>query len=139
VDQTAPEKEGGVSSLAIQPVRDLASPRRIAFAAIGLGVLAFWVTLPPAHARTIGLPIGLGIAGVAAGLWAARLGVRDGDEVLLRIERPDLMPWEMPFSARGSSGPLGSSGLGGSASLSRQYAQSRLPSGPARSRSCQAE
>jgi putative ABC transport system permease protein len=44
---------------------------------------------------------------------AARLDVRDGDEVLLRIERPDLMPWEMPFSARGSGGPLGSSGSQG--------------------------
>lgn len=45
---------------------------------------------------------------------AARLDVQDGDEVLLRIERPDLMPWEMPFSARGSSGPFESRGSGAS-------------------------
>jgi simple sugar transport system permease protein len=42
--------------------------------AIGLGLLAFWVALPPLTTRSIVVPIVLGVAGVVAGLWSWRQG-----------------------------------------------------------------
>jgi general nucleoside transport system permease protein len=42
--------------------------------AIGLGLLAFWVALPPLTTRSIVVPIALGVAGVVAGLWSWRQG-----------------------------------------------------------------
>jgi general nucleoside transport system permease protein len=45
-------------------------PRTIGIAGIVLGGLAFWLTLPPVHARTVLLPIFIGILAVFAGIWA---------------------------------------------------------------------
>jgi general nucleoside transport system permease protein len=42
--------------------------------AIALGALAFWVTLPPLTVRTQAVPITLGLAGIALGLWSWRNG-----------------------------------------------------------------
>jgi ABC-type uncharacterized transport system permease subunit len=54
---------------------DVARPSYLAWAGIALGALAFWLTVPPVTARSPVVPIVLGGIGVAAGLWARRLGV----------------------------------------------------------------
>jgi simple sugar transport system permease protein len=41
---------------------------------IALGLLAFWVALPPLTTRSVAVPVALGLGGVAAGLWAWRQG-----------------------------------------------------------------
>jgi simple sugar transport system permease protein len=41
---------------------------------IGLGLLAFWLALPPLSARTVLWPILVGIVAVAAGIWTASRG-----------------------------------------------------------------
>ena len=41
---------------------------------IGLGIVAFWCALPPLTTRSSIVPIVLGVAGIAAGLWAWRQG-----------------------------------------------------------------
>jgi general nucleoside transport system permease protein len=55
---------------------DLVRPSLIAWGGIALGVLAFWLTVPPVTARSAFVPIVLGTLGVAAGLVARRLGVQ---------------------------------------------------------------
>ncbi|HEX7083322.1 MAG TPA: ABC transporter permease [Gaiellaceae bacterium] len=50
------------------------SPRTVGAFGIFLGALAFWLTLPPLHARTQALPAALGILAVAAGIWSASRG-----------------------------------------------------------------
>jgi general nucleoside transport system permease protein len=52
------------------------SARRIGFAGIGLGALAFWLALPPVHTRTPYVSISVGILAAAAGIWAANHGER---------------------------------------------------------------
>jgi ABC-type uncharacterized transport system permease subunit len=42
--------------------------------AIALGALAFWVTLPPLTTRNQAVPVVLGLAGIACGLWSWRNG-----------------------------------------------------------------
>jgi len=54
--------------------RRLAETRSIAIYGIALGILAFWLALPPWDVRFQGGPIALGIAGALCGLWAV---VRD--------------------------------------------------------------
>jgi general nucleoside transport system permease protein len=54
--------------------RRLAETRSIAIYGIALGILAFWLALPPWDFRFQGGPIALGIAGMLCGLWAV---VRD--------------------------------------------------------------
>jgi simple sugar transport system permease protein len=51
-------------------VRRLGETRSVAIYGIALGLLAFWLALPPWTVRFEGGPIALGIAGLAAGLWA---------------------------------------------------------------------
>src|SRR4051812_50162335 len=51
-------------------LRRLGETRSIAWYGIGLGLLAFWLALPPWDFRFEGGPIAAGIAGLAAGLWA---------------------------------------------------------------------
>jgi general nucleoside transport system permease protein len=51
-------------------LRRLSEPRSIAITGIALGLLAFWLALPPWTVRFEGVPIVFGIAGLAAGLWA---------------------------------------------------------------------
>ena len=41
---------------------------------IGLGVLAFWLTLPPLTTRTVLWPLIFGLLAVAAGIWSTRRG-----------------------------------------------------------------
>jgi general nucleoside transport system permease protein len=50
--------------------RRLGETRSVAIYGIALGLLAFWLALPPWTVRFEGGPIALGIAGLAAGLWA---------------------------------------------------------------------
>ena len=52
------------------------SPKRVGILGIFLGVLAFWVTLPPVTARSVIWPIVLAVASAAAGVWAVRAGQR---------------------------------------------------------------
>jgi simple sugar transport system permease protein len=46
------------------------SARAIGLYGIGLGVLAFWFTLPPLHTRQAGVPIILGVLAIALGIFA---------------------------------------------------------------------
>jgi ABC-type uncharacterized transport system permease subunit len=46
------------------------SPRSIGLLGIVLGVLAFWLALPPEHYRSPFVPLAVGILAVAAGIWA---------------------------------------------------------------------
>ena len=50
--------------------------RAVAWGAILLGLLAFWVALPPLKIRTPVLPIVIGLAAVGLGAWAVTRGVR---------------------------------------------------------------
>src|SRR5215208_355772 len=56
-------------------LRRLAETRSIAWYGIGLGLLAFWLALPPWDVRFEGGPIAVGIAGLAAGRWAVAVAV----------------------------------------------------------------
>ena len=51
-------------------------PRAIGMLGIGLGMLAFWLALPPVHYRTALVPVVVGIFAVAAGIWAQSRGER---------------------------------------------------------------
>ena len=51
-----------------------AAPKYVGITGLALGTLAFWIALPPVHARSVALPIVLGAAGAAAGLWPLRRG-----------------------------------------------------------------
>jgi simple sugar transport system permease protein len=53
-----------------------AEPRTIGTAGIVLGVLAFFLTIPPIEARSLAAPIAVGIFAVAAGIWCASRGAR---------------------------------------------------------------
>jgi ABC-type uncharacterized transport system permease subunit len=48
----------------------LAQPRIIGMFGIGLGLVAFWLALPPLSSRTVAWPILIGILAIAAGIWA---------------------------------------------------------------------
>jgi len=54
----------------------IAGPRGVAVLGIVLGVLALWLALPPEHYRSVGVPVVVGIAAIAAGLWAVLHGER---------------------------------------------------------------
>lgn len=69
-------------------------PRRIAIVGIALGVLALWLTLPPWTIEAAGVPLAVGLAGVAAGLWA-----------LSRDERR-LASWAIAVSVAGGAAGL---------------------------------
>ena len=47
-----------------------ASAKTVGIVGIVLGLVAFWLALPPLHTRTTVLPIVVGILGIAAGIWA---------------------------------------------------------------------
>ena len=57
-------------------LRRLTEPRSIGALGIALGLLAFWLALPPWTVRWEGAPIAVGIAAAAAGLWALTRGER---------------------------------------------------------------
>ena len=48
--------------------------KAVGIASVLLGLAAFWVALPPLTTRSPAVPVVLGIAGIAAGLWAWRQG-----------------------------------------------------------------
>jgi ABC-type uncharacterized transport system permease subunit len=50
-------------------LRGVSSARAIAILGIVLGVLAFWLSIPPWNVTAAGAPIALGVAAVAAGVW----------------------------------------------------------------------
>ena len=50
------------------------SPRAVAWVGGGLGVLAFWLALPPVAARSPLVPLVVGALGIAGGAWAWRAG-----------------------------------------------------------------
>ena len=50
------------------------TPKRVGIAGLVLGALAFWVALPPIHARSIVVPVILAALGAGAGIYAARAG-----------------------------------------------------------------
>ena len=51
-------------------------PRGVGIAGIGLGLLAFWLALPPLASRTVLWPILVGLLAAAAGVWAVSRGQR---------------------------------------------------------------
>ncbi|MGZ4309502.1 MAG: ABC transporter permease [Gaiellaceae bacterium] len=53
----------------------LLAPRTVAIVGIGLGVLAFWIAIPPFTVRSPVVPIVIGVLAVAAGGWAVSQGV----------------------------------------------------------------
>lgn len=55
------------------------TPKRVGIVGVALGVLAFWVALPPIHARSLVVPAILAALALCAGIFAARAGeVRPG-------------------------------------------------------------
>jgi ABC-type uncharacterized transport system permease subunit len=50
------------------------TPRLIGYAGFGLGVVAFWIALPPVAARSIVFPIVLGVAALVAGAFVVTRG-----------------------------------------------------------------
>ncbi len=56
--------------------RRLTEPHSVGILGIALGLLAFWLALPPWTVRWEGAPMAIGIAGAAAGLWALTRGER---------------------------------------------------------------
>jgi simple sugar transport system permease protein len=65
-----------VTALAVRLGSRWTATRIVAAGGIALGALAFWLALPPLHARTTAVPVVVGILGVAAGIWAASRGER---------------------------------------------------------------
>lgn len=53
----------------------LVTARQVAIAGLVLDALAFWIALPPVHARSVFWPVALGAAGLAAGVLAVARGV----------------------------------------------------------------
>jgi general nucleoside transport system permease protein len=50
-------------------LRGVSGARAIAILGIVLGVLAFWLSIPPWNVTAAGAPVALGVAAVAAGVW----------------------------------------------------------------------
>lgn len=46
------------------------TPRQVGALGILLGILAFWLALPPLHTRTTAIPVVVGLLAMAAGIWA---------------------------------------------------------------------
>jgi len=54
----------------------LTRPETVGWIGVALGVLAFWMAIPPFTARSFVWPILLGVAAAAAGIWTVRRGQR---------------------------------------------------------------
>src|SRR5206468_1377411 len=50
--------------------------RQVAVVGIALGVVAFWLALPPLHYRAVAVPIVVGVLAIAAGIAAVSRGER---------------------------------------------------------------
>ena len=57
-------------------LRRLGEPRSVAIAGICVGVLAFWLSLPPFTLRNIAVPAALAVLAAALGLWGLTRGQR---------------------------------------------------------------
>ena len=57
-------------------LRRLGEPRSLAIAGICLGVLGFWLSLPPFTLRNVAVPFALAVLGAALGIWALTRGQR---------------------------------------------------------------
>ncbi|HEU4464765.1 MAG TPA: ABC transporter permease, partial [Gemmatimonadota bacterium] len=57
-------------------LRQLGEPRSVAIAGICVGVLAFWLSLPPFTLRNIAVPAALAVLAAALGLWGLTRGQR---------------------------------------------------------------
>jgi ABC-type uncharacterized transport system permease subunit len=57
-------------------LRRLGEPRAVATAGICVGVLAFWLSLPPFSLRNVAVPATLAVLGAALGLWGLTRGQR---------------------------------------------------------------
>lgn len=60
----------------METARERISTRRVGIAGIAAGALAFWLALPPLAARTVIVPILVGLLAVAAGVWTITHGER---------------------------------------------------------------
>jgi len=54
----------------------IVTPRRIAIGGIALGVIAFWLSLPPLSTRAPWWPVLVGLLAIGAGVWAVSRGQR---------------------------------------------------------------
>jgi general nucleoside transport system permease protein len=63
-----------VTSVAERLGPSIVTPKRVGIAGFALGMLAFWVALPPIHARSIVAPVVLAALAVGAGIYAVRAG-----------------------------------------------------------------
>jgi ABC-type uncharacterized transport system permease subunit len=54
----------------------LLAPRTVAIVGIWLGVLAFWIAIPPFTVRSVVVPVVIGALAIAAGGWAVSQGER---------------------------------------------------------------
>jgi general nucleoside transport system permease protein len=52
----------------------ISGPRGVGILGIGLGVLAFWLALPPIATTAVLLPVLVGLLAIAAGIWAVSRG-----------------------------------------------------------------
>jgi simple sugar transport system permease protein len=52
------------------------TPRKVAYAGMVLGLAAFWSAIPPFSARSVAVPLAIGVVAVAAGVWALSRGKR---------------------------------------------------------------
>jgi general nucleoside transport system permease protein len=52
----------------------IASPRAAGAAGIFLGLFAFWLALPPVAARSVVLPVVVGVVAIAIGIWVVNRG-----------------------------------------------------------------
>jgi simple sugar transport system permease protein len=60
----------GAEPLAPPGIWRYAGPRQAAIGGIFLGLVAFWLALPPVHVRSLAAPVILGALAIAAGAWA---------------------------------------------------------------------
>jgi general nucleoside transport system permease protein len=68
-----------VSAISASPtdvVRWAVAPRRVALGGMAAAALGAWIVVPPVESRSFAWPVALGLAGAAAGLWAALQGER---------------------------------------------------------------
>jgi general nucleoside transport system permease protein len=86
------------AAVANDRLRRLTEPRAIAILGIALGALALWLALPPWTVEAAGVPVAVGVAAAAAGLWA-----------LMRDERK-LGSWALAVAFAGAAAGIWAQG-----------------------------